>query len=169
MPEIRRHADQGVNFAFETTLAGKIYTRLIPQWQSAGYKIHLVFLGLHDADLAVARAATRVAQGGHYVPEDVVRRRFAQGWINFQKLYRPLADSWRLYDKFRGSGSDGRSGDKVMKTKSGRNNALTGLEPALRRARLRARQTAARTGTPVVIYRNGKIERRMVTGRKSKV
>lgn len=70
---------------------------------------------------------------------------------NFQNIYRTLADSWRLYDN---------SGDDAV---------LTGLEPALRRARLRARATAARTGTPLVIYRNGKIERRMVTrGQKSK-
>ena len=51
-----------------------------------------------DADLAVARVAVRVAQGGHHVAEDVVRRRFIQGWTNFQNLYRELADSWWLYD-----------------------------------------------------------------------
>jgi hypothetical protein len=44
-----------------------------------------------------------------------------------------------------------------------------GVEPALRRAAQRARETAARTGTPLVIYRNGKVEKLKVTrGRKSK-
>lgn len=40
----------------------------------------------------------RVAQGGHNVPEPVIRRRFAQGWCNFNEVYRRLVDSWRLYD-----------------------------------------------------------------------
>jgi hypothetical protein len=46
--------------------------------------------------------------------------------------------------------------------KSGSDGILAGVEPALRRAQERARETAARTRTPLVIYRNGKIEKRMV-------
>ena len=86
------------SFAFETTLAGRGYARLIPQWRDAGYWVHLTFLKLHDPDLAIERVATRVAQGGHDVSEPVVRRRFAEGWSNFQNVYRDLVDSWRLYD-----------------------------------------------------------------------
>ncbi|MCI0381108.1 MAG: zeta toxin family protein [Gemmataceae bacterium] len=97
--EIQRHAKSGVSFAFETTLAGRRYARMIPTWQSAGYHVHLIFLGLHDADLAVARVAVRVLQGGHDVAEEVIRRRFAQGWMNFQNTYRDLVDWGRLYDK----------------------------------------------------------------------
>jgi predicted ABC-type ATPase len=96
--EIRRHALGGVSFAFETTLAGKRYSRMIPSWQAAGYLVHLIFLRLHDPDLAMARVAVRVTQGGHDVAEKVIRRRFAQGWSNFQNTYRELVDSWRLYD-----------------------------------------------------------------------
>jgi predicted ABC-type ATPase len=98
LDEIHRHARSGRSFAFETTLAGRGYTRLISAWQVAGYWVHLTFLKLHDADLAVERVATRVAQGGHDVPEPVIRRRFEKGWANFQNLYRELVDSWRLYD-----------------------------------------------------------------------
>lgn len=98
LEEIRRHARNGASFAFETTLAGRGYARLIPEWREAGYWVHLTFLKLHDADLAVERVATRVAQGGHNVPEPVIRRRFAKGWANFQNVYRELVDSWRLYD-----------------------------------------------------------------------
>ena len=98
LDEIRRHARNGESFAFETTLAGRGYARLIPQWQDAGYWVHLTFLKLHGPDLAVERVATRVAQGGHDVPESVARRRFTKGWSNFQNVYRDLVDSWRLYD-----------------------------------------------------------------------
>ncbi len=58
----------------------------------------LVFLSLPSTDLAVSRVATRVAQGGHSVPEETVRRRYDAGWRNFQLLYRALVDSWVLYD-----------------------------------------------------------------------
>ena len=44
------------------------------------------------------RVAVRVAQGGHDVPAEVIRRRFKQGWRNFQNIYRELVDSWQLYD-----------------------------------------------------------------------
>jgi predicted ABC-type ATPase len=50
------------------------------------------------SDLAVARVAARVAQGGHNVPESVIRRRFDSGLGNFHNTYRPLVNSWALYD-----------------------------------------------------------------------
>ncbi|HVQ36692.1 MAG TPA: AAA family ATPase [Pyrinomonadaceae bacterium] len=98
LQEIAEHVRRGETFAFETTLAGRTYSRLIPGWRTAGYKVHLVFLGLDTAELAVERVRVRVDQGGHNVPEQVIRRRFEQGWRNFVEVYRPLVDSWRLYD-----------------------------------------------------------------------
>jgi predicted ABC-type ATPase len=96
--EIRLHVGRCESFAFETTLAGRFYARLIPRWRADQYRVHLVFLRLDTPELAIERVAVRVAQGGHNVLEDVIRRRFAQGWRNFHDLYRPLVDSWQLYD-----------------------------------------------------------------------
>jgi predicted ABC-type ATPase len=98
LQEIGGHVRRGETFAFETTLAGRIYARLIPGWRTAGYKVHLVFLRLDAAELAVERVRVRVDQGGHNVPEHVIRRRYEQGWSNFVEVYRPLVDSWQLYD-----------------------------------------------------------------------
>ncbi len=39
------------------------------------------------------------------------------------------------------------------------NGQLTGVEDALRRAALRAREVAAQTGTPLVVYSEGKIKK----------
>ncbi|MCY3822734.1 MAG: Zeta toxin family protein [Nitrospinae bacterium] len=39
-----------------------------------------------------------VLEGGHDVPETVIRRRFAAGWRNFEGIYRGLVDGWILYD-----------------------------------------------------------------------
>jgi len=58
----------------------------------------VAFLSLPTADLAVARVAERVRQGGHDVPEDVVRRRFVAGLSNFFTLFMPVADSWKMFD-----------------------------------------------------------------------
>ena len=89
---------RGENFAFETTLSGLVYAALIPTWQRASYFVDLIFLSLPSQDFALARIRNRVAQGGHNVPDPVVRRRFDAGLKNFHALYRPLVDSWILYD-----------------------------------------------------------------------
>jgi predicted ABC-type ATPase len=91
--EIRAHAERRESFAFETTLAGRLYAGLIPKWRRNQYRVHLVFLRLDTPELAIERVAVRVSQGGHDVPEDVIRRRFAQGWSNLNNLYRTLVDS----------------------------------------------------------------------------
>jgi len=86
------------SFAFETTLSGRHYAQLIPRWQSSGYRVKLFFLKLVSPELAIARIRQRVLNGGHRVPEPVIRRRFAMGFRNFRTLYRPLVDEWALYD-----------------------------------------------------------------------
>lgn len=98
LEEIRRRVRAAESFAFETTLSGRHYAKLIRLWRSEGYHVKLIFLSLPAADLAIARVASRVAQAGHNVPEDIVRRRFDTGLRNFQKIYRELVNSWILYD-----------------------------------------------------------------------
>jgi predicted ABC-type ATPase len=98
LAEISSMVARRESFAFESTLAGRGYARSIPRWQAAGYHVKIVFLSLPDAELAIARVAARVAQGGHDVPEDAIRRRFKTGLDNFRRIYRLLADAWVLYD-----------------------------------------------------------------------
>lgn len=96
--EIERHVSIWESFAFETTLSGKTYARMISQWRRKGYKIKLVFLYLPDVTTAIERVKNRVRQGGHNVPEQTIRRRYEKGWHNFQHLYKQLVDAWVLYD-----------------------------------------------------------------------
>jgi len=98
LTEIHRRVRRGDSFAFESTLSGLNYARLIPAWRAAGYRVKLIFLSLPSADLAVERVRTRVAQGGHSVPEEVVRRRFEKGLRNFEAIYKHLVNSWALHD-----------------------------------------------------------------------
>jgi predicted ABC-type ATPase len=96
--EIQEHVKHGRSFAFETTLSGRGYLRSIREWRQQEYEVKLFFLSLSSAEEAILRVANRVAQGGHGIPDDVVRRRFHSGLRNFQTIYRYAVDFWRWYD-----------------------------------------------------------------------
>lgn len=90
--------DQRKTFAFESTLASQVLARRLERLKQHGYLVCLVYLWLPRVELALARVAERVRAGGHDVPAAVVRRRFDRSRVNFFTIYRPLANSWRLYD-----------------------------------------------------------------------
>lgn len=96
LKEIRRHAANRTSFSLETTLSGRSYARMIPQWQHSGYIVKLIFLRLNSADDAVNRVAQRVSQGGHDIPEPTIRRRYAKGIANLSEIYAPIVDSWTI-------------------------------------------------------------------------
>ena len=96
--ELDASVRKGESFAFETTLAGLAYVGRIRQWRELGYHVSLFFLCLPDAETAIARVAERVRQSGHYIPEDVIRRRFGAGLHNFEKHYKVVVDSWAQFD-----------------------------------------------------------------------
>ncbi|WP_430444882.1 zeta toxin family protein [Sphingorhabdus contaminans] len=98
LAEIDLCARRGESFAFETTLSGLNYLKHIEQWRLQGYKVSLYFLSLPNAETAIARVAERVQQGGHSIPEAVIRRRFASGRDKFQQHYQSAVDDWALYD-----------------------------------------------------------------------
>ena len=97
LTQIADHLAHRRSFAFETTLSGVAYAHQIPKWRTWGYAVALHFLALPDADMAVARVAQRVKQGGHNIPEAVIRRRFVAGLANLPR-YCELVDDWDVYD-----------------------------------------------------------------------
>jgi len=98
LAELKRLAKAKKDFAFESTLSGRTYLRLLSRWKSAGYRIEIAFLSLQSVQLALQRIASRVREGGHDVPRTDVIRRFDRSWKNFCMLYRPLAEKWSVYD-----------------------------------------------------------------------
>lgn len=98
LEEIALNVTANKSFAFETTLSGLTYSRMIPQWRSVGYVVKLLFLSLASPEEAIARVATRVQQGGHNIPAEVVRRRYAAGLRNFHDVYRQRVDYWQWFD-----------------------------------------------------------------------
>ena len=93
------------DFAFESTLAGRSAFGMLTGLARTGYEVHLFYLWLPSPDLAVSRVRHRVEAGGHDVPEPVIRRRFWRSLVNFDRLYRPVATTWRVYN---GSAVGGR-------------------------------------------------------------
>jgi predicted ABC-type ATPase len=87
----------GESFAFETTLSGAHYLQRIQEWKNLGYIIKLWFIALSSPELAISRVAERVVQGGHNIPEEVIRRRYKAGLENLPK-YQKVVDSWVLLD-----------------------------------------------------------------------
>lgn len=98
LKRIQSLVDQNSSFAFETTLSGRTYGNSIPRWRQAGYNVYLSFLSLPDVETAINRVALRVSQGGHNIPEAVIRRRYIAGIENFHSIYKTLVTGWVLYD-----------------------------------------------------------------------
>ncbi len=86
------------DFAFESTLSSRSVAPFLRRLKTAGYRIAIYYFSLDSAQLAVRRVKLRVSLGGHDVPADIVRRRFARSRANFFALYAPLADDWALFD-----------------------------------------------------------------------
>ena len=88
---------QRASFAIETTLASRSLAPRIQRLRASGYVFSLAYIWVPDVELSIARVAERVRRGGHYIPEDVIRRRYKSGLQNFFNLYRPIADVWGFY------------------------------------------------------------------------
>jgi predicted ABC-type ATPase len=95
---VRVNAD----FAIETTLATLIYARRIPVWRGKSYVVSLTYLRLSSVEESIDRVRRRVAAGGHGIPEETIRRRFAKSRQYFEAVYKPLVDEWYLWDSREG-------------------------------------------------------------------
>jgi len=104
LARINELARRRISFGFETTLASRTFAPWIRARRGEGYAVHLVFLWLASPELAIARVARRVEMGGHAVPDEVVKRRYAAGLRNFFGLYRPLVTTWQAFDNSEPSG-----------------------------------------------------------------
>ncbi|MFH0920987.1 MAG: zeta toxin family protein [Fibrobacterota bacterium] len=96
LQRIRSLSAARIDFGFETTLSGKAYVPLLKSLKTEGYALHLFFLWLKSMDLACRRVQDRMVKGGHYIPRNVIRRRYKAGLANFFDLYEPLLDTWMI-------------------------------------------------------------------------
>lgn len=98
---IYANIDKRVDFAFETTLAGRSHINLLKKLRQDSWQIILFFLWIPDAAFSKSRIRERVEHGGHNIPDDVIYRRFPRVMQNFIKNYIPLCDKVICYDNSR--------------------------------------------------------------------
>jgi predicted ABC-type ATPase len=98
LQEIRTNIEKRVDFAFETTLAGRSQITLLKKLKEDNWNIILFFLWIPDAAFSRNRIRERVKQGGHDIPDDTIFRRFPRVMHNFIKIYIPLCDKIVCYD-----------------------------------------------------------------------
>jgi len=94
------------NFAFETTLATRSYKSKILEAQEKDYTVSLLFFWLNSVDLAIKRVNNRVAEGGHFIEPDVIKRRYIRGIENLKKLYLPVVDRAYIFDNSNGDNDE---------------------------------------------------------------
>jgi predicted ABC-type ATPase len=87
----------GIDFAIETTLAGAGVLALMKQAKERGFDVNLIYVGVDDPERSVQRVRERVAQGGHFVPPEDVRRRYVRSMSNVCEAIR-IADASVLFD-----------------------------------------------------------------------
>ena len=90
------------NFAFETTLATKIYKQKIKVAKENNYNTTLLFFWLRNSDLAKERVKTRVKEGGHNIPTDIIERRYVNGIKNLFDIYLEIVDQILIFDNSEG-------------------------------------------------------------------
>lgn len=92
LKRLHQLSEAKADFAFESTLSSQTFATFLRTLKAHGYSVAIYYFSLSSAQLAIRRVKLRVAQGGHNVPPDVVRRRFGRSLNNFFNLYAPLAD-----------------------------------------------------------------------------
>lgn len=90
--------DTGREFCVRNDAIGQGIFAPCSRMATIGYHFILFFLGLPTPEVAIARVAERVRQGGHNISEPVIRRRLVAGKANFDRYYCMAVDAWVLYD-----------------------------------------------------------------------
>lgn len=94
LEEAVRHRAEHV---FETTLGGSTITRLLSDALDSGLEVAVFYVGLESVELHLERVRSRVAAGGHPIPEDKVRERFKSSIENVVFL-APRLTELRVFD-----------------------------------------------------------------------
>jgi predicted ABC-type ATPase len=94
---IEHRIAKGEDFAFETTLAGRSYLKLIKRLQADGWRIEIAYLALPNVEMSKLRVAERVAHGGHDIPSKDIERRFPRSLRNLFVGFSSIANRTRCF------------------------------------------------------------------------
>lgn len=94
---LERSISERLNFAFETTLGGRTITSLLQAALLAEIEVRIWYEGLSSPEQHIRRVRARVAEGGHDIPEAIIRQRYDNSRINLIGLL-PRITELKLYD-----------------------------------------------------------------------
>ena len=94
---LERAITEKLDFAFETTLGGNTIANLLDKALSEGIEVRIWYVGLDGVQRHIARVRSRVAQGGHNIPEERIRERYIQSRINLIR-FLPRLTELLVYD-----------------------------------------------------------------------
>lgn len=114
------------SFAIETTLATKSYVGLTKKAQSLGYEVVLMYFWLESYGMALKRVAKRVREGGHFIPDEDVKRRYEGGIRNLVDLFIPVVNHWSVHDN-----SDYNLGTPKLIARDERDGLITIAQPEI--------------------------------------
>ncbi|MDD2889341.1 MAG: zeta toxin family protein [bacterium] len=97
LSKLHNYIKQGISIALETTLAGKYIENIIPEAKQNGYIISIIYFFVDSPEVSIDRIQIRVKNGGHFVPEKEVIRRFYRSKENFWNFYRKIVDDWTVF------------------------------------------------------------------------
>lgn len=97
LSEIAAAITQRQDFAFETTLAGRSYLKLVRRLRAEGWRTELIYLALPSMEMSRLRVAERVAHGGHNIPTTDIERRFARSLGNLLNVFSTEVDACRCF------------------------------------------------------------------------
>lgn len=98
LAEIEAHIQGREDFAFETTLAGRGYLRLIKRLKDEGWHVVVMYLALVDVAASAQRVAERVRYGGHDIARPAIERRFPRSLANLFHHFGTVCDQVTCYD-----------------------------------------------------------------------
>ena len=85
------------SFILETTLSGQYLKNVIERIKADNYHVKIIYVFLESPEVCIKRIAIRVQQGGHFIPNEDVIRRYYRSKNNFWLIYKAVVDNWELY------------------------------------------------------------------------
>ena len=95
---LHKAIDENKDIAFESTMAGRSWKTLIQKVKQKNYNITLCYVAVENPDISISRVDKRVLEGGHFIPHDVINRRYERSLSHFFSLYKNLCDQWYFFD-----------------------------------------------------------------------
>ena len=113
LARLRAAIKDGNHFAFETTLGGNTITKTLLQATASGVPVNIWHCGLASAELHIERVQTRVARGGHDIPEYLIRSRYKTSMQNLCVL-AAFVQRLAVYDNSKLLDRDGRPNIRLL-------------------------------------------------------